>query len=190
VQRIYVHRDIYDTFRNRFVDAVKKLKVGDPLEEDTDVGPLITEKEAIRVEEWVKEAIAHGAKVLVGGQRTGGVYAPTVLDNVQPEMKVVCDEVFGPLVSLIPFDDFDRALDMVDDSPFGLQAGVYTNDLNKALRAVERLNVGGVIVNDVPAFRVDHMPYGGNKESGIGREGPRFAVEDMTTIKMVAIKVT
>jgi acyl-CoA reductase-like NAD-dependent aldehyde dehydrogenase len=187
VQRIYVHRDIYDTFRNRFVDAVKKLKVGDPLEEDTDVGPLITEKEAVRVEEWVKEAIAHGAKVLVGGQRIGGVYAPTVLDNVQPEMKVVCDEVFGPLVSIIPFDDFDKALDMVDDSQFGLQAGVYTNDLNKALRAVERLNVGGVIVNDVPAFRVDHMPYGGNKESGIGREGPRFAVEDMTTIKMVVL---
>jgi acyl-CoA reductase-like NAD-dependent aldehyde dehydrogenase len=116
------------------------------------------------------------------------VYAPTVLDNVRSDMKVMCDEVFGPLVSLVPFDDFDRALDMADDSQFGLQAGVYTNDLTKAFQAVQRLNVGGVIINDVPAFRADHMPYGGNKESGIGREGPRFAIEDMTTIKMVVIR--
>jgi acyl-CoA reductase-like NAD-dependent aldehyde dehydrogenase len=188
VQRIYVHRDIYDSFRDRFVDAVKKLKVGDPLEEDTDVGPLITEKEAIRVEEWVNEAAQQGAKILTGGKREGGVYAPTVLDNVRSDMKVMCDEVFGPLVSLVPFDDFDRALDMADDSQFGLQAGVYTNDLTKAFQAVQRLNVGGVIINDVPAFRADHMPYGGNKESGIGREGPRFAIEDMTTIKMVVIR--
>ncbi len=188
VQRIYVHRDIYDKFRDRFVDAVKKLKVGDPLLEDTDVGPLITEKEAARVEEWVNEAIASGAKLLVGGKRDGSMYAPTVLENVTPEMKVMRDEVFGPLVSLVPFDDFDQALNWVDESQFGLQAGIYTNDLNKALRAVERLNVGGVIINDVPAFRADHMPYGGNKESGIGREGPHFAVEEMTNIKMVVMR--
>lgn len=188
VQRIYVHREIYDRFRDRFVDAVKKLKVGDPLLEDTDVGPLITEKEAARVEEWVNEAVASGAKLLVGGKRNGSMYAPTVLENVTPEMKVMRDEVFGPLVSLVPFDDFDQALNWVDESQFGLQAGIYTNDLNKALRAVERLNVGGVIINDVPAFRADHMPYGGNKESGIGREGPHFAVEEMTNIKMVVMR--
>lgn len=188
IQRIYIHRDIYNTFRDRFVQSVKALKVGDPALEDTDVGPLITEKEAVRVEQWVNEATAHGAKVLTGGKRQGGVYEPTVLENVTADMKVVCDEVFGPTVSLIPFDDFDQALDWVDDSAYGLQAGVYTHDLDKALRAVDRLNVGGVIINDSPSFRVDQMPYGGNKDSGIGREGPRFAVEEMTTIKMVAIR--
>ncbi len=190
VQRIYVHRNIYDSFRDRFVDAVKKLKVGDPVEEDTDVGPLISEKEAIRIEEWVNEAVETGATVLVGGKREGAVYAPTVLENVSANMKVVCDEAFGPLVSLIPFDDFDTALAWTDASIYGLQAGIYTKDLNKALRAVERLNVGGVIINDVPAYRVDHMPYGGNKDSGIGREGPRFAVEEMTTIKMVVVRTS
>lgn len=188
VQRIYVHRDVFDDFKTRFVEATQKLKIGDPQDESTDIGPLILENEAERVEAWVNEAVAQGAKVLTGGKREGGLIPPTVLENVSEEMKVVCEEVFAPVVSLIAYDDFDKALELVDHSQFGLQAGIFTNDLNKALRAVERLNVGGVIINDVPAYRVDHMPYGGNKDSGIGREGPRFAIEDMTTIKMVVIR--
>lgn len=187
VQRIYVHRDIYDAFRDKFVEATRRLKIGDPLDETTDIGPLILESEAERVEEWVNEAVAQGAKVLLGGKREGGIYPPTVLEDVRADMKVMREEIFAPVVSLVPFDDFDQALDWVDDSAFGLQAGVFTNDLSKALRAVDRLNVGGVIINDVPNYRVDHMPYGGNKDSGIGREGPRFAIEDMTTIKMVVM---
>jgi len=189
VQRIYVHRDIYDAFKTRFVDATKKLKIGDPEDEGTDIGPLILDNEAERVENWVNEAVLQGARILTGGKREGGLIPPTVLETVTPEMKVVCEEIFAPVVSLIPYDDYEKALAMVDDSQFGLQAGIFTGDLKKALQAVERLNVGGVIINDVPAYRVDHMPYGGNKDSGIGREGPRFAIEDMTTIKMVAIQM-
>jgi acyl-CoA reductase-like NAD-dependent aldehyde dehydrogenase len=187
VQRIYVHKDIYETFRERFINAVNALKIGDPLDESTDIGPLILEGEVDRVQNWVDEAVEQGARVLVGGKRSGGVFPPTVLDQVTPEMKVVCDEVFAPVVSLVPFEDFDQALRLVDDSQFGLQAGIFTNDLQKAMNAVDRLNVGGVIINDVPMYRVDHMPYGGNKDSGLGREGPRFAIEDMTTIKMVVM---
>lgn len=187
VQRIYIHKDIYDTFRERFVNAVNALKIGDPLDESTDIGPLILEGEVDRVQNWVDEAVDQGARVLAGGKRSGGVFPPTVLDQVTPDMKVVCDEVFAPVVSLVPFEDFDQALRFVDDSQFGLQAGIFTNDLQKAMNAVDRLNVGGVIINDVPMYRVDHMPYGGNKDSGLGREGPRFAIEDMTTIKMVVM---
>ncbi len=189
IQRIYVHRDIYDEFKERFVEGVRNLKVGDPLEEDTDVGPLIAETEAIRVESWVNEAVKQGARVLVGGVRDGIMYQPTVLENVTPDMKVMRQEIFGPVVCLIPYDDFDRALDMVNDSKYGLQAGVYTQDINKAMRAVQKLNVGGVTINESPTFRVDQMPYGGVKESGLGREGPKFAIEEMTTVKMVVIKV-
>ncbi len=187
VQRIYVHKDIYETFRERFINAVNALKIGDPLDESTDIGPLILEGEVDRVQNWVDEAVEQGARVLVGGKRSGGVFPPTVLEQVTPTMKVVCEEVFAPVVSLVPFEDFDQALRLVDDSQFGLQAGIFTNDLQKAMNAVDRLNVGGVIINDVPMYRVDHMPYGGNKDSGLGREGPRFAIEDMTTIKMVVM---
>jgi acyl-CoA reductase-like NAD-dependent aldehyde dehydrogenase len=127
--------------------------------------------------------------VAAGGAREGTLYRPTILENVTDTLQVMCAEVFGPVVALVPFDDFDAALAAADSSPFGLQAGVYTRDINKAMRAVQRLNVGGVMINDVPTFRVDQMPYGGNKESGIGREGPRFAVEEMTTLKMVVINV-
>jgi acyl-CoA reductase-like NAD-dependent aldehyde dehydrogenase len=189
VQRIYVHSSVYEQFRDLYVSAVKKQRLGDPLEDSTDVGPMITEAAATRVETWVNEAVAGGARVLAGGTRAGSFYEPTVLDNVQADMRVMCEEVFGPVVSLMPYDDFEQALALVDESPYGLQAGVYTNDLNKAMRAVERLNVGGVIINDVPTFRIDQMPYGGMKNSGIGREGPRFAVEEMTNLKMVVISV-
>jgi acyl-CoA reductase-like NAD-dependent aldehyde dehydrogenase len=149
---------------------------------------MIEMKEAERAEAWVKEAVKEGAKVLVGGKREGRVMQPTVLVNVRSEMKVMCQEAFAPLVSIYEYESFEDAVAMVDDSPFGLQAGVYTNDLKKAMYAVDRINVGGVMINDTSIFRVDHMPYGGNKLSGLGREGVRFACEEMTSIKMVMIK--
>lgn len=187
VQRIYVHRSKYDEFKQKFVEKTQRLSMGDPLKDSTDIGPLINEVAAQRIEAWINEASAQGASVLAGGGREGLMFQPTVLENVDPSMKVMCMEAFGPLVNLVPYDDFDEALAAVDDSPFGLQAGVYTVNLPRAMKAVQKLNVGGVVINDVPTFRVDHMPYGGNKDSGVGREGPRFAIEDMTTLKMVVI---
>jgi len=189
VQRIYVHKDIFKKFTSDFLERTKNLKVGDPLDEDTDVGPMITEGEAKRTEEWVEEAIEGGAKILIGGKREGAIYYPTVLTGVEPEMKVVNTEIFAPVVSIIPFDDFSDAVRMADDSVYGLQAGVFTQDINKAFQAVKGIKVGGVIVNDIPTYRVDHMPYGGVKESGIGREGLKFAVEEMTDIRMVVINL-
>ncbi len=188
LQRLYLHRSIAAEFTKRFLEATAKLKVGNPLDKDCDVGPMIDEAEAKRAESWISEAVAEGATVLIGGKRAGRVLQPTVLANARPEMRVMCQEAFAPLVSLYEYDTFEDAVRMVEDSPYGLQAGVYTNDLRKALHAVDRINVGGVMINDTSIFRVDHMPYGGNKLSGLGREGVRFAVEEMTTIKMVMIK--
>jgi len=188
LQRLYVHQSVAKEFTKRFVDATSKLKVCNPLEKDCDVGPMIEEAEAKRAEAWIKEAVAEGAKLLIGGKREGRVLYPAILTNVRAEMKVMCQEAFAPLVSLYEYGTFEDAVRMVEDSPYGLQAGVYTNDLRKALYAVERINVGGVMINDTSIFRVDHMPYGGNKMSGLGREGVRFAVEEMTNIKMVMIK--
>jgi acyl-CoA reductase-like NAD-dependent aldehyde dehydrogenase len=188
LQRLYVHKSVAKEFTKRFVDATSKLKVCNPLEKDCDVGPMIDEAEAKRAEAWIKEAIAEGAKLLIGGKREGRVLYPAILTNVRAEMKVMCQEAFAPLVSLYEYEKFEEAVRMVEDSPYGLQAGIYTNDLRKALYAVERINVGGVMINDTSIFRVDHMPYGGNKMSGLGREGVRFAVEEMTNIKMVMIK--
>ena len=185
VQRVYVHRSIYEAFLKRFVTAVRALKVGDPLDPDTDVGPIISHSELERVLTWIEEARSMGARIETGGEAVGNCLLPTVLTGVTQDMKVVCAEIFGPVVSVLPFDDFDQALEMADDSPFGLQAGIFTNDIGKAFRAIQRLDVGGVIINDVPTFRVDHMPYGGVKESGLGREGVRYAMEEMTNIKMV-----
>ncbi|GIL13743.1 MAG: aldehyde dehydrogenase [Chloroflexota bacterium] len=189
VQRIYIHRSRYDEFRRLMIEETGKLVLGDPLDEATDIGPVINEAAAERIDRWIAEAVAQGATVAAGGVRQGALYRPTILENVTDTMQVMCAEVFGPVVALVPFDDFDAALAAADSSPFGLQAGVYTRDINKAMRAVQRLNVGGVMINDVPTFRVDQMPYGGNKESGIGREGPRFAIEEMTTLKMVVINI-
>ncbi|HVP35792.1 MAG TPA: aldehyde dehydrogenase family protein [Terriglobales bacterium] len=189
VQRIYVLKKIYDKFKKEFLEKTSKLKLGDPLNMDTDVGPMITEDEAKRTESWVNEAVKDGAKVLVGGKRDGVFYYPTVLENVKPEMKVMALEVFAPVVSLIPFEDFSDAVRMVDDSMYGLQAGVFTENIENAFQAIKKIKVGGIIINDVPTYRADNMPYGGVKESGIGREGLKYAIEEMTDIKMVCFNL-
>ncbi len=187
VQRIYVQRSRYAEFRDKYVAAANKLVMGDPLDDKTDLGPMLTDGACQRIDSWIGEAVAGGASVIAGGKRDGRMYQATVIENAQPDMKVMHEEVFGPVVCIAPYDDFEQALDAVNDSPFGLQAGVYTSDLNRAVRATQKLNVGGVMINDVPTFRVDQMPYGGMKDSGIGREGPRFAIEEMTNLKMVVI---
>ena len=186
VQRVYVHRRLFDRFAALLVGKVEALKVGDPLDPATDVGPMIDEGEAERVDAWVMEALREGARVLTGGKRLGGaLYAPTVLVDVPATARVCAEEVFAPLVGLFAFDDFDRAVEEVNRSPYGLQAGVFTNDLRNALAAFDRLDVGGVIINDVSSWRMDAMPYGGVKNSGLGREGPRHAIEEMTETKIV-----
>jgi acyl-CoA reductase-like NAD-dependent aldehyde dehydrogenase len=188
VQRIYSQKQVYEPFAEKFVKATEAMVVGDPLDERVDVGPMIDAKEVDRIEGWVGEARDSGAKVLTGGKREGTVYYPTVLTGVQDDMKVVTEEVFAPVASVIASDDFESALKQANDTKFGLQVGVFTNDVNRVLKAVKRLNFGGVIINDTPNFRADHMPYGGNRQSGLGREGVRFAMEDMTNIQMVAIR--
>lgn len=190
VQRIFVHRNRYDEFLSKFVTATKNLKVGDPMDRSCDIGPMISSVELQRAVEWLEEARKMGAKVETGGEVVSKTcLAPTILTGVTRDMKVVCSEVFAPIVTVMPFDSFDEALEMADDSVYGLQAGIYTRDIDKAFRAVRRLDVGGVVINDVPTFRVDHMPYGGNKESGLGREGVRYAMEEMTNIRMVCINL-
>ena len=188
VQRIYSQKQVYEPFAEKFVKATNAMVVGDPLDERVDVGPMINSKEVDRIEGWVKEAQVSGAKVLTGGKRDGAVYYPTVLTNVKADMKVITDEVFAPVASVISCDDFEETLRQANDTKFGLQVGVFTKDIDRVLKAVKRLNFGGVIINDTPNFRADHMPYGGNRQSGLGREGVKFAMEDMTNIQMVAIR--
>src|SRR5262249_52010805 len=187
VQRVYIHRSRYDEFRDAFVGGGNKLRLGDPLDDQTDIGPVINEAAAERIETWLTEAVEQGAFLATGGLRDGQMISPTVMENVQETMKIMCLEVFGPVVSLVAFDDFEEALSMADNFTFGFQGGGFTRHLNKVTRAIQRLNVGGVIVNEVPTFRADQMPYGGNKDSGVGREGPHFAVEEMTNLKMVVV---
>ena len=188
VQRIYGDQKIFEPFTERFVKASQAMLVGDPLDEKVDVGPMIDVREAERIQSWVAEARAGGARVLTGDRREGPVYWPTVLTGVTPEMKVVAQEVFAPVASVIACPDFDEALRQANATEYGLQASVFTKDIDRVLRAVKTLNFGGVIINDMPAFRADHMPYGGNRQSGLGREGLRFAIEEMTNIQMVAIR--
>jgi acyl-CoA reductase-like NAD-dependent aldehyde dehydrogenase len=187
VQRLLVHEDIWEAFMARFVEAAAGLRVGDPMDPETDLGPMVDELAAARTQRWVREAIDGGARVLLGGTADGSWFPPTVLVDADPASQVCSEEAFAPLVVAFPFRDFEAALDQVDASRFGLQAGVFTNDLAHAWRAFERLEVGGVIVNDVPTYRVDHMPYGGVKDSGLGREGLRWAIEDMTELRLMVV---
>lgn len=188
VQRIFAHREIYESLKTTLVEKTKALVVGNPKDEATSIGPLISEEEAIRVEGWIQSAIGRGARVLCGGKRNGNMIAPTLLENVPTDEPIVCREVFGPVAVLAPYDDFDQALRMVNESDYGLQAGVFTNDIYKVHKAWDELEVGGVVIGDVPSWRVDHMPYGGVKHSGLGREGVRFAMEEMTEIRMLVIR--
>ena len=189
VQRILVEHSVYGKFTDLLVEGVKKLKLGDPLDPTTDVGPLIRESDAIRTVNWIDEAVRSGARLLCGGGRKNLVVEPTVLTGTKPEMKVNCQEVFGPVVTVEPYKDFDQALRQVNNSAYGLQAGIFTRDAKLLFQAFEELEVGGVIAGDVPSFRVDQMPYGGVKDSGLGREGLRYAIEEMTEPKLMVMNL-
>lgn len=188
VQRVYVHKDVFGQFREMLLGHCAGLKLGDPLDEATDLGPMIDEGACARSEEWVKEAVAGGAELLLGGRRRGRFFEPTVLTGTTPSMKVCSEEVFAPIVSIEPYEAFEDAVNMVNGSLYGLQAGVFTKDISMIMYAYERLDVGGVIANDIPTYRVDNMPYGGVKMSGFGREGVRYAIEEMTEPKLLVIK--
>ena len=187
VQRVYVHSAVRERFVRELVERVEAMTVGDPLDEETDVGPLIDASSAARVEEWLDEAKAGGARVLTGGERDGSVWRPTVLADVGEEMRVSCEEVFAPVVAVSTFTDVDEAIDAAGRSEYGLQAGIFTNDMRVVERAFDRIDVGGLMVNDVSTFRIDHMPYGGVKLSGFGREGLRYAIEEMTELKLMTL---
>jgi acyl-CoA reductase-like NAD-dependent aldehyde dehydrogenase len=189
VQRILVEHSAFGKFADMLIEGVKKLKTGDPLDDSTDLGPLIRESDAVRASDWIQEAVRGGARVLCGGQRRGPVLEPTVLTGTRPEMKVNCQEIFAPVVTVEPYDDFDQALRQINNSPYGLQAGLFTRDAKLIFNAYEELEVGGLIAGDVPAFRIDHMPYGGIKDSGLGREGLRYAIEEMTEPKLLVMNL-
>jgi glyceraldehyde-3-phosphate dehydrogenase (NADP+) len=189
VQRIYAHREIYEPFLARLVDRVKEISFGDPLNPQTRMGPLIDEAAARRAEAWVQEAEKAGATVRTGGRRSGSFLEPTVLTGVTEDMKVICEEVFAPIVAVRPYDEFGEALRRTNASPYGLQAGVFSNSLELVYHAYEELEVGGVIINDVNSWRIDSMPYGGVKASGFGREGVKYAMEDFTEPRLLVLKV-
>lgn len=189
VQRLLIQRDVFEEFTDLFVDKVKALKVGDPRDADVDVGPMITLSDAERAESWVTDAKNKGATVLYGGSRDGLLFQPTIMTETAPDMKVNCEEVFAPVVTVSPYDTWDDAVAIINDSPYGLQAGLFTNDMKRIMDAWERIDVGGLQVNSVSTFRVDHMPYGGIKASGAGREGVKYAIEDMTELRLMVLNL-
>jgi acyl-CoA reductase-like NAD-dependent aldehyde dehydrogenase len=187
VQRILVEESAYDKFLSALVARVQKLKVGNALDESTDVGPLISEEAAGRVMQWIEEAVRDGAKIICGGHRNGSMVTPTVLTDTKPDMRVNCMEIFGPVVTVEKFSSYEESLNALNGSEFGLQAGVFTRDFKRITKAFETLEVGGLMIGEVPTFRIDHMPYGGAKDSGLGREGLRYAIEEMTEPRLLAI---
>jgi acyl-CoA reductase-like NAD-dependent aldehyde dehydrogenase len=190
VQRVYVQQEAYEDFRDLFVAAVEDLVVGDPMDDATDVGPVIDEEARDRIQEWISEAREGGAQVLTGGElRDDGLIQPTVLEGIDPDMKVSCEEVFGPVVGLAPYATVEEAIDLANSSPFGLQAGIFTARPDAAMGWARRLHFGGVLINETPTFRADQMPYGGVKDSGNTREGPRFAVRSMSEQKLVVMNL-
>jgi acyl-CoA reductase-like NAD-dependent aldehyde dehydrogenase len=189
VQRVYVHHSVADVFTTKLLMYVARLKMGDPADETTTVGPLIDHAAAQRVEGWIGEAVAEGARVLLGGKRRGSLIEATVLSNVKPDMKVSCQEVFGPVVTVTPYRQLSEAVALLNQSDYGLQAGLFTQDINKIFYAFRHLEVGAVLANEIPTFRADHMPYGGVKDSGLGREGVRAAIEDMTEPRMLILNL-
>jgi acyl-CoA reductase-like NAD-dependent aldehyde dehydrogenase len=189
VQRVLVEHSVYGKFVDLFVEGAKQLRTGDPMEESTDVGPLIRESDAIRVTHWIEEAVRAGARLLCGGGRKGSIVEPTVLTGTKPEMKVNCQEIFGPVVTVEPYQNFDEALRRINNSNYGLQAGVFSRDAKLLFQAFDELEVGGVVAGDIPSFRIDQMPYGGVKDSGLGREGLRYAIEEMTEPKLLVMNL-
>jgi len=189
VQRILVERSVCAKFTDLMLVGVAKLRTGDPLDESTDLGPLIRESDAVRASDWIQEAVRGGARLLCGGRRNGPMLEPTVLTGTRPEMKVNCQEIFAPVVTIEPYDDFKDALRQTNNSAYGLQAGIFTRDVKLLFNAYEELEVGGLIAGDVPSFRIDHMPYGGVKDSGLGREGLRYAIEEMTEPKLLVMNL-
>jgi acyl-CoA reductase-like NAD-dependent aldehyde dehydrogenase len=189
VQRIYVERGAYDAFLERFLPTVEALKVGDPAEEDTDVGPLISSSDRDRILAWIEEAKTHGAEVLTGGTLEGELLRPTVVARAPRDAKISCEEVFGPLCTVTPYDDLDEAIELANSTRYGLQAGVFARDVKQALRAARELEFGGVTVNEAPTFRADQMPYGGVKDSGNTREGPAYAIREMTEERLVVLQL-
>ncbi|MGM0804395.1 MAG: aldehyde dehydrogenase family protein [Bacillota bacterium] len=189
VQRVYVHQDVKTPFIQLLKDKTEQLQSGNPLDETTDIGPMIRQAEAERVEEWVNEAVSDGAALVTGGRRNGAFYEPTILSDVKREMKVCKQEVFGPVVGIDTYATIDEVIEQVNDSDYGLQAGLFTNDLAFVMKAAKEIEVGGLIVNDASAYRVDHMPYGGVKKSGTGKEGPRYAIEEMTEERIIVLNL-
>jgi acyl-CoA reductase-like NAD-dependent aldehyde dehydrogenase len=188
VQRIYIARDAYDTFLESFLPRVEGLKLGDPADEETDVGPVIDGDARERILEWIDEARARGAEILTGGDLEGDLIRPTVIADAAPDLKVSCEEVFGPICTVNPYADLGEAIELANGTPFGLQAGIFTSRLDTALRAAEELEFGGVTVNEAPTFRADQMPYGGVKDSGNTREGPAYAIRELTEERLVVIQ--
>jgi acyl-CoA reductase-like NAD-dependent aldehyde dehydrogenase len=189
VQRIIVHQNIYETFMDQFVPAVEAMKVGDPRQADTDIGPMIRMRDADRAWTWLNEAKDGGAQVITGGTRNGTLFNPTVLTKTTPEMNVSCQEVFAPIVTVVPYREWDDAIAIINDSEFGLQAGIFTNDMHRIMQAWDEIEVGGLQVNDVSTFRVDHMPYGGVKASGFGREGVKYTIQEMTEPRLMVLNL-
>jgi len=188
VQRIYAASRIYEAFRDKLLKKIGELKVGDPQDEKTDVGPLISTEDAKRVEAWIQEALAAGGRLLCGGVRQGDIVTPALIEDAPPHCKVICEEVFGPVATLAAVDSAETALRCMAEGRYGLQAGIFTRDIGTILRFWERLSVGGIIVNDAPTFRSDVMPYGGTKDSGIGREGLRYAMEEFTELRTLVLR--
>ncbi|MDC3424468.1 aldehyde dehydrogenase family protein [Aquibacillus sp. 3ASR75-11] len=188
-QRIYVQKAIYDTFLEEYTQLTNALQLGDPFDVETDIGPMISEDEAKRAKQWIDDAVEKGAKIETGGERNGSTLTPTIMTNVDKNMKIIAEEVFAPIVSVIPFDTEEEVIEFANDSIYGLQAGVFTKDIDRAIRVADRLEVGGVWINEISTYRQDNHPYGGVKQSGIGREGVKYAVEDMTEMKFIGIKL-
>ncbi|MGH3242975.1 MAG: aldehyde dehydrogenase family protein, partial [Spirillospora sp.] len=188
VQRLYVHTEILDEFLTELTAAASKFVLGDPEDPATDIGPMISEAAAKRAEEWVNAAVDQGARIVTGGTRSGPVMHPTILVDVAPEARLLCEEAFSPVVSVVPFDDLDTVIDKVNDTPYGLQAGIFTRDIDSALTAARTLRMGGVVINSTSSTRADLMPYGGVKDSGYGVEGPRYAIRDMTEERLILME--
>ncbi|MBS4215058.1 aldehyde dehydrogenase family protein [Neobacillus rhizophilus] len=188
-QRIFVQKNVYQPFLEQFIKETRALKIGDPMVEATDIGPMITEKEAERAKLWIEDAVKNGAKIEVGGEQNGTILSPTIMTDVDRNMKIIAEEVFAPIVSVIPFDTEEEVIGYANDSIYGLQAGVFTQDIDRAIRVADQLEIGGVWINDISTYRQDNIPYGGVKQSGIGREGIKYAIEEMTELKFIGIKL-